>query len=574
MALDNSWNMYIFRDGRTKVPGAKLTDELIEGLLSLQVSDSSRRRSELLDLLLRAGELECALADSNSPHADLAATITDDLAAALVSNIRVRATDLTRRVSTITPPDSFAITPPEGFAYYALHPLDYVDLISRVPTRSPYVGVVGIRSVGTTISAVVQAALRGQGVHVERITLRPTGHPYDRKASLDPGQSRWLAALRSRQAEFLVVDEGPGMSGSSFLSVAETLLSNGVSRSDIALVGSREPDPTSLTAPQAATRWPSFRSYFTQPTKYVPKATGRYIAGGIWRAEVFANEDLWPASWLQMERLKFLSKDGSQLFKFEGIGRFGGAVLDRAVQVHQNGFGPEPLGREEGFSVYQMVRGRTLRSADADSSVLKRLAEYCAFRSCTMRVPVHATPELQTMLRFNAHEEFGATISNEISELRIERPVVADGRMLPHKWINADGTLLKVDASAHGDDHFFPGPTDIAWDLAGTIVEWGLNYSKSRYFLHCYRQLSNDNVDHRLPAYLLAYSVFRMAYCKMAAAASRGIQEEPRLVRDYHRYRAHAQQYIEQATNASLQPTTQRRLVTSITDRARPTNVA
>ena len=33
---------------------------------------------------------------------------------------------------------------------------------------------------------------------------------------------------------------------------------------------------------------------------------------------------------------------------------------------------------------------------------------------------------------------------------------------------------MKVDAAAHGDDHGFPGPVDVAWDLAGAVVEWEL----------------------------------------------------------------------------------------------------
>jgi hypothetical protein len=150
------------------------------------------------------------------------------------------------------------------------------------------------------------------------------------------------------------------------------------------------------------------------------------------------------------------------------------------------------------------------------------------------------------MLRFNTQEEFGVDLPEYFCELRLERPVIADGRMLPHKWIDVGDRLLKVDAVSHGNDHFFPGPTDIAWDLAGTIVEWDLDYAKAQFFLDFYHKLSNDRSDTRLPAYLLAYSVFRMAYCKMAAAAMRGSPEETRLTRAYHHYRSRARHYIDQ----------------------------
>ena len=41
----------------------------------------------------------------------------------------------------------------------------------------------------------------------------------------------------------------------------------------------------------------------------------------------------------------------------------------------------------------------------------------------------------------------------------------------------------------------------------------------------------------RLDNCLLAYAVFRMGYCKMAAEAMRGTDEAGRLTRDYQRYR-------------------------------------
>ena len=59
----------------------------------------------------------------------------------------------------------------------------------------------------------------------------------------------------SRSAHFLVVDEGPGRSGSTFLSVAEALAGAGVRRDDISVLGSREFDPASLCAENAVARW-------------------------------------------------------------------------------------------------------------------------------------------------------------------------------------------------------------------------------------------------------------------------------------------------------------------------------
>jgi hypothetical protein len=136
----------------------------------------------------------------------------------------------------------------------------------------------------------------------------------------------------------------------------------------------------------------------------------------------------------------------------------------------------------------------------------------------------------------------------ELSTLTLVKPAVVDGRMLPHKWIDSEGHWLKIDAVTHGDNHFFPGPTDIAWDLAGTIVEWELDPEQQACFLGHYFDTSGDPAANRISGYLLAYSVFRMAFCKMAAAAMRGHEEESRLIRDYHKYRSHSCQLLEKLT--------------------------
>lgn len=543
MAIDSAWNAYIFRDGKSTVSGPALLNDLCGGLLAC---DSSPSPTALTDLLLRAGEMECALRDSDSSQAFAMEDITDVIAASFVSNAPLRATELLPRVRTIVVPEEMRVAPPEGFAYYSLHPLDFADLVRHAPSRSPAAAIVGIRSIGTTLSAIVKAALLADGRDAQRTTVRPGGHPYDRRTGFSPEQRPWIDAMLVRNADFLVVDEGPGMSGSSFLSVADALEEAGVSRAKIAFLGSRVPDPMALTAPNAAERWQSFAAHYTQPIRHLPARAKHYIAGGIWRARAFASEDEWPASWRQMERLKFLSDDGSLLYRFEGFGRFGEAVYQRAVRIAGGGFGPMPRPRDQGFGVYPLINGRYLSALDATPPTLSRLADYCAYRAREVAAKIAHNPELEGMLRFNAHEDFGVELPPNLSSLPIERPVIADGRMLPYKWISTGETLLKIDAATHGDDHFFPGPTDIAWDLAGAIVEWDLGRDATTYLVNHYRERSGDNPARRLPAYLLAYSIFRTAYCKMAAAASQGTPECDRFLRDLIRYRRRAQTLLGQ----------------------------
>lgn len=205
---------------------------------------------------------------------------------------------------------------PEGFAYYALHPMHYADAAERLGRLQDAV-VVGIRSIGTTLSAVMAAALRRRGTRVERFSVRPTGHPFERTVEWRPTERLSIQQGMSRAATFVVVDEGPGLSGSSFLAVAEGLHAAGIPRENIVLVPSYSVNPAMLRAKDAARRWMQFR---TVPIKDGQGPQGEWIGGGQWRSRFHGDEQNWPGSWTSMERAKFLSREQSILWKFEGLG--------------------------------------------------------------------------------------------------------------------------------------------------------------------------------------------------------------------------------------------------------------
>jgi hypothetical protein len=149
------------------------------------------------------------------------------------------------------------------------------------------------------------------------------------------------------------------------------------------------------------------------------------------------------------------------------------------------------------------------------------------------------------MAQINLERALG--VSRQIN-LRVERPVIADGRMMPYESILLnDGRLQKFDAADHGDNHFFPGPTDIAWDLAGAIVEWRLNAEAADCLLNEYRRISGDAVHKRLPDYAVAYSCFRMAFAQSAANSTSDYSERARLQRDADAYRNMLLALLEQS---------------------------
>ncbi len=498
----------------------------------------------VLDALLRAGELECALADQGSAHAHRMATVTDELAAALVCQRPVNVAEILNLLTRLQLPERASVSPAEGFAFYALHPLDYSDLVTRLPREQAAGAVLGIRSIGTTLGAIVKAALEKRGLPAERISVRPTGHPFDRVTEFSGEQLRWIARQRARGAHFFAVDEGPGLSGSSFLSVGDALDARGVPRAQITFLCSRQPDVEALTARNAAARWPSYRAFYVAPNSRIPVEAEQFVAGGIWRAHFIGDEADWPAGWTQTERLKFLSRDGQRMYKFEGLGRFGNEVRGRAALLGENGFGPSPQEHVEGFVRYPVTPGRVLRVADLSRELLDRVASYVAFRASAFRTS-RAPTMLHPMVQFNASQEFGMEPKIDPGSFVTPNPVITDSHMLPHEWLRtADGELLKLDGASHGDDHFYPGPTDIAWDLAGAVVEWDMGPDARTYFLERYRAASGDDPQPRMPAYMAAYTMFRLGYCKMAAEAMRGSSEEPRLTRAYRQYRDVAEKLV------------------------------
>jgi hypothetical protein len=526
-------NLLVFRDNASQITGRKLGERLIDAV------DKTARGNDpepMLNALLLAGQAECAIADSGVAD-DAARSLTDALAmAGDLVEAREDFSGLLRKVA-IGLPELVRLSRFEGFAYYALHPMDFAEA-AGAESHGSSVAVIGIRSIGSVLSAMAVAALKKRGTPATRITVRPAGHPYDRYTQFTESQAHWFEQEKQRGSSFLVVDEGPGLSGSSFLSVAEALVRSGINCDRITLMGTREVDPERLCTTNAARRWKQFRWLKASSRIWEQYGGMSVLHGGAWRETLLAPGSEWPPCWPEMERVKFLAPDGRSVFKFDGLGDSGERVRERSNAIWERGFGPKTEYAGDGMTAYEFVSGTPLDRSYPSAEMLGRIAEYCAFRATEFRTDNDSGDLLDQMASFNFLQEFGAEANLAVGSLRTATPIIGDGRMQPHEWIQgSDGRVRKVDASTHGDDHFFPGPTDIAWDLAGTIVEWDLSGDAETHFVEKYRERTGDDPSARLPQFLLAYSVFRMAYCKMASAATQNRAEKARLDRAYRFYR-------------------------------------
>jgi hypothetical protein len=531
------WSLFVFRKNREPLSTRQLLNDLRSEIRRLAAGASP------LDALVRAGELETGLEDAGSAAARSLAIVVDQLATlscAGTSGDRSCLATILHLLDRLEAPSTITCSHPEGFSYYGLNPLDFADLAARIaPELASRVAVIGIRSVGSALGAVVAAQLRARGTDAERITVRPEGDPYRRQTSFSPPQQAWIRARLAEERDFLVVDEGPGFSGSTFLSVARALEKNGesgVPPARIVLMGSR-PFPHHVAAEQAR-EWSRYRSWIIDYAAHAPAGAGRSLGDGAWRELLYPSRWQWPVCWVEQERVKHASRDGRMFFKFEGFGRFGELARAQAAQLAAAKLSPRCLDFEQGYGCYEFVAGRPLARSDLSEALLARMAAYCAFRVGRFPAPSSDLKILAVMARQNLEVEFGSRFRDFRIEIPLERPVYPDCRMLPHEWLmTPEGQALKTDGVGHAEGHQLPGPADIAWDLAGTIVEWNLSAAAADFFLETYRRRSGDSAAERVRFYVVLYSIFRMAQCRMSSV-SMARRREARYIR--RQYEEHA----------------------------------
>ncbi len=550
--------MIVYRDQRLRADPRRLLNELRSDLEELDFrTPASHDRA--VDALIAGGVLESAIADTLFPAADGVDALARGLNRATLSlghilwhswrgeqaeaaRWRSAALAFLRGLELHPLPQSVEVSTPEGYAYYAVYPEAYLEAARRCHAALGPTDVVciGLRSIGASLSAVVAAVFEELGCQVHALTLRPRGHPFSRSPVLSPELERLLTEERS--AHFLLIDEGPGISGSSLGGTAAMLTGLDVDPSRIILFPSYETDGSQLRSPLAREHWGSHRR-FSVSFEELWIDSGRLglgswahgfqdLSAGAWREKLLDGPDQYPAVQPQHERRKYLLPGagqgfGRQLLSFFGLGREVKPRLRRAERLAQAGFTPAPEGVEHGFICRGFIPGTPVRRGNADPQLLDTLARYLdhLYREHVAE-PTVQDASLREMIDVNVTEELGGSWQERIGsrlpgplESWSERPVALDGRMQAHEWIRTDLGYIKTDAFDHHNDHFFPGCQDIAWDIASATIELGLDPEARCFLLERYRSLSGDRtINSRLPHYALAYLAFRVGYCRLAAS--------------------------------------------------------
>ncbi|HEX5715902.1 MAG TPA: hypothetical protein VF179_07065 [Thermoanaerobaculia bacterium] len=582
--------MIVYGDLRRDEDTEAKVERIRSGLAALEgMAPGIERHAEIVELLVEAGELEQGLLDDQlemlgrerpTPLGQLSADLTRGIAEALLWSFRFAgqlpawegrkgaapplvgvgsAQRALRKLGSARIPGEIGVVVPEGYAFYGVYPEMYLRAAEQLRAEWPgALRVLGIRSIGTSLAAVVAAAGKGE----TSASVRPGGHPFARTLSIGERMTGKLLvaadATGTRRPLFAVVDEGPGLSGSSFGAMADWLEEHGVSQEQIVFLPSHRGPLGPHASERHRERWETARKYAVEfeemflgsgspwsLERWVQDLTGpaegplEDIGAGRWRERLFPKKTSRPPAHLQQERRKYLLKAGGKtwLLKFAGLGRYGREKLELASELEKGGFTPPVAGLRHGFLVtpwQEDARPLPLVTDVDREALLDRVARYISFRARRLPGTVGASPEkLLEMAAFNSEQALGKKAAEPLGAWRerlpelssLARPVRTDNRMHAWEWlVTPDGKIWKADALDHHASNDLVGAQDPAWDLAGAIVELELSAEEQgRLLEQVERSRRIKTPPDQLRFYTQAYLAFQLGYYTLAAQTVEGM---------------------------------------------------
>lgn len=463
-------------------------------------------------------------------------------------------------------PASVDVRVPEGFAFYAVYPEAYVEAARRLKLIGEP-RVIGIRSIGTSLGAAVAAALHARPV----ITVRPFGNPSAREIAIDPELER---ELLQGDAHYVIVDEGPGQSGGSFGSVADWLIDRGIPNERIAVLPSHTGQPGSASDDTRRSWWARVQRQVGDFGEHWPELIARWctevigvldepprdLSGGKWRQIHYARDEELPATVPAWERRKYLVSAGGERFlvKFAGLGCIGEDKLALARSLYRDGFLPEPIGLAHGFHIERWCEGAT--PLPDSEKPLADIARYIGTRARMLPAASGSgasIEELLVMARRNISLEFGDERASALGHWTnhaadLERRIVrvrTDNKLDRHEWLRSSaGALIKTDALDHHQAHDLVGCQDLAWDVAGAIVEIDVDQDRNERFIDTVENSAAATVDRELlDFYRLAYLAFRLGKARLGQTMTEPAEQQ-RLDCAARRYAAELRHLLESTT--------------------------
>lgn len=448
------------------------------------------------------------------------------------------------------------VRPCEGFLHYALYPEQYALAARRLAALSagPFV-VVGLRSIGTALAAIVAERLRAAWL----LSVRPAGHPYRRELALGPLLAERLRRFKDRRADFIVVDEGPGRSGSSLAAAVTALHRCGIAHDHIWLMPGHAGEPGPAADEPLRRCWRAARRLVAT---FEPIPVGRELGGGLWRSELRATSaalDALPPCGRSWERRKVLLQDrsgGPVLAKFAGLGAQGERKLERARALAAAGLGPRPLGLQHGYllmewhSAAHYVAEPATLPAGQRRRLLQFAARYLADVAATQPpvdgAALHILLENALANLGQADADLAGAARERAAQQRISDGcspaagprVWSDGRMHAWEWLRLpDGRFLKADALDHCLGHDYVGAQSLDWDLVGAVIELELTSVEQAELEHTVAAAGRWRPQPGASTlFHICYTGFQVGYFGMAAETEASSAERARLRSQVMRY--------------------------------------
>lgn len=435
-------------------------------------------------LLILCGELEQAIEDSlpESAPAQQIRAATDRAADLLFGN-GSRQSVIAALSPLATRNETVEVRVPEGFAFYALSPRDYFPAAESWLEKHRHakrVCVIGLRTIGTSLSAAVAAVLRVGGLFVDRFTLRPAGDPFSRRASVKIAPDTYDALL--------VVDAGPGLSGSSLASIADALQKIGFAEGKVAFFTGHD----ARADRESRETWSKIERHSAQQ-KHKPAARPS-------RRGMFDRP-----SWSSGDTISELYGAVAAPGFFETRAE---AALKKLQKLAERGFVPWPIFERDGWITSEFHRGETIRDV---SLLIPRAGDYLACNHGDPLGPEQLASSEARLFEMAKHNASLLREKLEIPEIRepeFEEPSYCDGDLSFDNWLFTRGGILKLDPVGYDDDHTLIGKQSISWSIASAAVEWSLSQNQLADLVHAVsKKLRFDPA--RLPLHLAAYKMFR-----------------------------------------------------------------
>lgn len=442
-------------------------------------------------------------------------------------------------------PEQITLNVPEGFVFYGLYPEVYLEASSEfIKEMKPEKAlVVGLRSIGTVLSALIGAHLQSIGCVVKTLTVRPRGHPFNRFLILDEKIRNIIK--QSTGYYVLIVDEGPGLSGSSIGGTLSAVRDLNVPINRTVIFPSWLPSGDRFISENARALWNDYKKYTGsfenqwilngRLERILQKRLVYEMSAGMWRSRFIPEASDYPPVHPHHERRKYLLVDNSEeernwwIAKFVGLGKYGASNISRAQKIAQMGFTPSVDQFFNGFAVIRFVEGKVLKASDLDESMIDFVKEYLLYIQKTMGASLQVSyDQMLEMIYANVKEGLGEgwcrcleKLSPHTSSLYEEAAVAIDGHMMPHEFLKTDTGIVKVDHIEHHCDQFFHGVQNICWDMAGFLVEFELDKRKREHFLENFTS-TDSYVFQRQQFFNVAYLAFRLGYVTLAADSLKG----------------------------------------------------